>query len=194
MGKLIDLTGKRFGFWMVLSRASNNKSGQVQWKCCCECGAEKLVTANSLRSGNSTSCGCNHAPDLTGEVFGRLSVISLNKTSIDKSRRRWNCLCSCGQKVIVSTYKLREKITTSCGCALLDKMKEAVEAGKRIEQDNQSQIRQSLLLLEEQARVLSYFNQEMERSLSLMAECRREDPSCGIGEINMLCLVDVDEG
>ena len=193
MGKLIDLTGKRFGFWIVLSRGINNKSGQVQWKCRCECGMDKLVTANSLRSGNSTSCGCNHAPDLTGESFGRLTVISLDKSSIDKSRRRWNCACSCGQKTVVSTYKLREKITTSCGCALLDKMKAAVENGKKIEQENQAQIKHGLLLLEERARILSNFNQEMEKSLTLLEECKKNDQH-GMGEINMLCLVDIDEG
>jgi hypothetical protein len=115
MSKLIDLTGKRFGFWVVKSRGKNNACGQVQWLCVCECGNERNVTSNSLRSGNSTSCGCNHTPDLMGVKFGKLRVLNMVEC-LDKSRRYWKCQCKCGGKIIVSTYKLRQGIITSCGC------------------------------------------------------------------------------
>lgn len=113
MGKLIDLTKQRFGFWVVQNRDNNTKSGQVQWNCLCECGNNRLVTTNSLRSGNSTSCGCNHAPDLTDKVFDKLTVVKLSNP-IHKGRRYWLCKCECGKEVIASTYSLRECQITSC--------------------------------------------------------------------------------
>jgi S-ribosylhomocysteine lyase LuxS involved in autoinducer biosynthesis len=64
MSKLIDLSGQRFGFWMATARGKNSNSGQTQWMCTCECGIQKLVTTNSLRSYNSTSCGCNQSHNL----------------------------------------------------------------------------------------------------------------------------------
>ena len=129
MGKLIDLTNQRFGFWMVKNRGINTKNGHSQWLCLCECGIEKLITSNSLRTGNSTSCGCNHTPDLVGKLFSKLKVLSLN-ISENKARRYWVCQCKCGNIIIVSTYKLREKIVRSCGCSS-NQIKKTVFTGKK---------------------------------------------------------------
>ncbi|MBQ0014774.1 MAG: hypothetical protein KBS82_05580 [Oscillospiraceae bacterium] len=69
MPKLKDLTGQRFGSWTVIERAqdkitkSNNKF--TVWKCVCDCGTEREVVANSLLSGRSTSCGCEHSKIMT---------------------------------------------------------------------------------------------------------------------------------
>ena len=112
MGKLIDLTGQRFGFWVAKKRGANNKSGQSQWICKCECGKKLLITSNSLRTGNSTSCGCNNSPDLTALSFGLLKVINQSNTKF--GRKYWNCKCSCDNYIIVSTYKLRNHIIDSC--------------------------------------------------------------------------------
>lgn len=56
--KLIDLTGKKFGKLTVLKR-SHNKNNQVHWLCQCECGTIKEVSSQNLRTGHTTSCGCN---------------------------------------------------------------------------------------------------------------------------------------
>lgn len=53
--KIIDLTGKTFGRWLVLEY-----TGQSKWKCRCECGTVAEIDSWSLRSGNSKSCGCYH--------------------------------------------------------------------------------------------------------------------------------------
>lgn len=62
MGKLIDLTGKKFGRLTVIERDYEKKSGgktpRVYWKCSCECGNITVVQSDSLRSGYTTSCGC----------------------------------------------------------------------------------------------------------------------------------------
>lgn len=60
MPKFIDLTGMSFGRLDVLSRAYKDNDKKTYWKCLCACGAEALVLAHSLRSGNTKSCGCLH--------------------------------------------------------------------------------------------------------------------------------------
>lgn len=58
MRKLDDLTGRNFGSWVVLSRDKNGSFSHTKWVCKCSCGTEKSVYGNSLRSGDTTSCGC----------------------------------------------------------------------------------------------------------------------------------------
>lgn len=53
--QLIDLTGKRFGRWLVIERSPNRKKA-VMWLCRCDCGTEKVVHGTSLKSGVSTMC------------------------------------------------------------------------------------------------------------------------------------------
>lgn len=57
MGRFIDLTGQRFGRLMVLERAPNVR-GRGAWLCRCNCGKEKIISTDRLRSGESRSCGC----------------------------------------------------------------------------------------------------------------------------------------
>ena len=54
----IDLTGHRFGRLVVIREYGRAKDRQVTWLCRCECGAEVVVKAGNLRSGNTQSCGC----------------------------------------------------------------------------------------------------------------------------------------
>ena len=58
MGNLKDYVGERFGRLIVIKRAENNKFNQVQWLCKCDCGNEKIVSANNLRNKQTRSCGC----------------------------------------------------------------------------------------------------------------------------------------
>lgn len=61
-----------------------------------------------------------HLMDLTGARFGRLTVIrEAQRTEQPRIRRRWECLCDCGNIVVVGHGDLRrvgEKATRSCGC------------------------------------------------------------------------------
>lgn len=59
-----DLTGQRFGRWVVVSRSVNQGSAAA-WLCRCECGVERVVLGGRLRSGTSRSCGCL-AREITG--------------------------------------------------------------------------------------------------------------------------------
>lgn len=57
MAKFQDLSGKRFGRWLVVDRAEN-RCGRSHWNCVCKCGATASVAACSLTLGKSVSCGC----------------------------------------------------------------------------------------------------------------------------------------
>lgn len=61
MPKFIDLTGQRFGRFLVLAYAGPNKQGAATWWCKCDCGKEKVVTGSELRRGSTQSCGCYHS-------------------------------------------------------------------------------------------------------------------------------------
>lgn len=60
MGKVIDLTGQKFGRLTVISRVENNKYGCARWNCRCDCGCFKTVLGATLRIGSTLSCGCLH--------------------------------------------------------------------------------------------------------------------------------------
>jgi len=54
--------------------------------------------------------------DLTGMVFGRLTVISRDKND-SRGNSRWYCRCECGSFVSVVGYALKAmRPTESCGC------------------------------------------------------------------------------
>lgn len=58
MSTLIDLTGKKFGYWTVIKRDFKNRKNGVYWICKCDCGTIKSVCGEMLRNGASSSCGC----------------------------------------------------------------------------------------------------------------------------------------
>src|SRR5271166_3927117 len=59
MGKLQDLTNRRFGRLFVLRRAEKNSAWQkVTWWVRCDCGKELPVVGASLRRRLTLSCGC----------------------------------------------------------------------------------------------------------------------------------------
>ena len=65
MTVVVDLTGKRYNRWRVLSREENSPSGKAKWLCECACGQQGIVFSTALRSGISTSCGCRHIEIVT---------------------------------------------------------------------------------------------------------------------------------
>lgn len=61
-----DMTGRRYGRWVVLRRAEN-RGKKTRWWCLCDCGATAAVDTAHLKGGRSTSCGC-YRVDRTKEV------------------------------------------------------------------------------------------------------------------------------
>ena len=56
--------------------------------------------------------------DRTGEVYGRLTVIRYLGKVPGKVKNYWECSCSCGTKVQITTSNLATGHTQSCGCLL----------------------------------------------------------------------------
>jgi hypothetical protein len=176
MGKLINLTGQRFGFWLVKEKCLCNKDNHSQWLCICECGIEKCITSNSLRTGNSTSCGCNHTPDLTDKIFGKLKVLNIN-ISDDKNRRYWNCKCKCGNIIIVSTYKLRQKIIKSCGCDLYKLAKDSSKSRANFITESII-MKNNIISIEKQMKELTTLNSKLEENVAELLKTIFKKQNC----------------
>ena len=53
-----EMVGRRFGKLVVLGLAEKRgERGKRYWVCGCDCGREYTVAGNSLRKGNTTTCG-----------------------------------------------------------------------------------------------------------------------------------------
>lgn len=65
--------------------------------------------------------------DLTGQKFGRLTVIERTENHISprgKTYAKWRCVCECGNYIDVQGRNLRSGETKSCGCFAKEKSKE----------------------------------------------------------------------
>lgn len=123
------LPKQKFGKLTVLHKAENyvTKSGkhEIAWVCQCDCGNQITIRDDSLKSGNTRSCGClhkevmkSHREDLTGQVFGQLTVIGPAEDYILPSgycAHRWLCQCVCGKQAIVFASSLKNGNARSCG-------------------------------------------------------------------------------
>ena len=98
----------------------------VIWKCQCDCGKIVYVSAKSLKQSNTKSCGClntetraalgkTHKKDLTGQIFGKLTVLGDFGDRKDNAIL-WKCKCACGAIIYVKGISLKTGHTTSCGC------------------------------------------------------------------------------
>lgn len=120
MGKMIDVTGQKFG--RLTACYPTRVNGRFGWHCICDCGTECDVDSSNLRSGKQQSCGClrresgqNRKKDLTGQKFGKLTVLESTKER-QGGAIMWRCLCDCGMETLVSTGNLTSGHTSSCGC------------------------------------------------------------------------------
>lgn len=113
-----DLTGKRFGKLMVLSKTENRKRGAYLWRCQCDCGNICEKTTGDLNSGSAISCGCSwrQAAVRAGERYGKLVAVRPTEHRSSKSVV-WECRCDCGNIITVRATLLTSGHTTSCGCA-----------------------------------------------------------------------------
>lgn len=129
MAKLIDLTGKTFGKLTVIERGEDqiNPSGRkrVRWLCQCECGNTVLVAGESLRAGQSNSCGCGRGEankknaaikdnECLGKAFVDLTV--LRRVENRGTNVAYECKCTCGNTCIALRADLISGKKTHCGC------------------------------------------------------------------------------
>lgn len=125
--KRTDLVGKKFGRLTVIQDTLERaKDGCVIWKCQCDCGNFCEKSTKLLNTGHAKSCGCLHIEsarqrgvnsciDLTGRIFGKLTVLRKSNNRCGTCVK-WICKCQCGNVTEVSSQNLLKNLTKSCGC------------------------------------------------------------------------------
>lgn len=118
-----DLIGQRFGRLVVIEKLPT-KNNRYWWRCKCDCGNFKDVPTRYLTAGRTKSCGClnktnskNVRKDITGEKFGRLTVIEYAGSNKKRKTSMWLCRCECGNEKVIAYQDLKRE-TKSCGCLL----------------------------------------------------------------------------
>lgn len=66
--------------------------------------------------------------DITGQRFGRLTVLALDSTS--KQGAKWLCRCDCGIEKVVAGFHMRKGLTHSCGCLRKERVLAALSQAK----------------------------------------------------------------
>lgn len=56
MGKILDITGERYGRLVALNPIAGTSPSK--WRCACDCGNFCSPVIASLRNGHTSSCGC----------------------------------------------------------------------------------------------------------------------------------------
>lgn len=137
--KVKDITGLRSGK-LTVTDMSHSDGREIYWKAVCDCGVVRTYRGGNLKQGKSKSCGCEthkwrkgsrHAvKDMTGEKFGRLTPVSF----VDDDRRGafWECVCDCGNSIVVSGKGLRSGDSKSCGCMQKDTVTTHGESGHEL--------------------------------------------------------------
>ena len=117
VGRAEDLRGQQFGDLTVLYRIKPpNKKTSIIWLCKCSCGEYCTAYSNNLKRGKVHSCGhdaSNKFQDLTGETFGRLTVVKRAPDIIEKDTHSvvaWYCSCSCGNPELVVVRSMNLKL------------------------------------------------------------------------------------
>lgn len=123
--KIEDLSKKTFGNLTVVSldrelmdkRKEEGLPKSTFWKCRCKCGKIISVRASDLKSGNTSSCGCNKRKDLSGKIFGDLKVIQYDEQKSKSLKHTYyKVQCVCGKIFSTRGENLLQLRTTSCGC------------------------------------------------------------------------------
>ncbi len=102
-----NLEGKRYGKWLVIKMMEGRNC-----VCQCDCGIIKEVNISNLKSGKTTSCGCDKRNDLTGKKIGKLTI--LKRLPKSKSYIEYECECECGNIITKSYSSLVSSIGQKC--------------------------------------------------------------------------------
>lgn len=114
------------------------ENNRTYWLCRCDCSNEKWIRADSIKSGNSVSCGCQQKSkpkNLSGKRFGRLVAIR----PIEQKKYRnivWECKCDCGNTTNVSSSNLIAGHIQSCGCLASDISKKTIKEAVKVTKEN----------------------------------------------------------
>lgn len=110
-----NLTGKKVGRLTAIKPTKIRVGSCVKWLCKCDCGNFTKVNSHALTSSQTLSCGCINSPNLSGKIFGKLTVIKKGKNI--KGQQFWICKCECGYFTKTTTGRLNFGTSISCGVA-----------------------------------------------------------------------------
>lgn len=136
--------------------------------------------------------------DLTGQRFGRLTVLEKGKphiTSGGKYIATWVCKCDCGNITTVQGQKLRKGHTTSCGCLIKENKGARFEdlTGKKFNRltvikfipQNERKARQySWLCRCDCGNLVKANASKLKMGLQKSCGCLKEEMKYDIGEVN----------
>jgi len=126
----MEFLDKKIGKVLVIEKCGPKSTGKSRslkiYKCICDCGKEVMISREQLTRNKTPSCKkCARKfrfKDLTGQKFGKLTVINLYESG-DYISTKWNCICECGNnKTLIGTSLTNGKIT-DCGCVYKNKDK-----------------------------------------------------------------------
>lgn len=122
-----DISGLKINHLTAI-RFDKEKStkGRMYWIFRCDCGKECSLLKHPVLRGNRKSCGClsitqkgrdsfTSPIQMEGRKFGRLTALSVAKKG-KNGIYYWQCLCDCGEEVVIIGSSLRKGETKSCGC------------------------------------------------------------------------------
>ncbi len=116
-----DLTGQRYGSLTVIELMPSEPGKHRMWRCKCDCGGETVSSTYRLTTGLTSHCGCRKIRDLTGQRFGKLTVLGLSDKRAPRGKRTvilWECLCDCGEITYKATDTLKNDDVNMCSnCA-----------------------------------------------------------------------------
>lgn len=118
-----EYVGKVYGKITVVERnfeheKSRPSHGSRYYICKCECGGQKTIAIQKLKSGHTRSCGCEkHVKINPGEKYGMFTALEPTDRKVGTSQsRHYLCQCECGNVLPVSVSNLKSGKKYSCGC------------------------------------------------------------------------------
>lgn len=120
-----DLRGRKFGKLTAIEMVDVPNTHHTFWRWRCDCGNEKVIRTDYVKSGSVKSCGCirgRKAIVNIGDKFGKLTVLEVAGKS-KKGELIYKCKCDCGNITTVKGIHLFNGNTKSCGCIKKERMK-----------------------------------------------------------------------
>lgn len=115
------LIGSKFGMLTILdtkiveTKGKNRMYKRLYVYCKCDCGNEKWIRFDGVKSGKVKGCGCltSVKTDLEGKRFGEL--LAIKPVGSTGNITNWLCKCDCGKDTIVARNNLISGRTKTCG-------------------------------------------------------------------------------
>lgn len=125
LGRGKNISQQIFGDYQALYRTApppSTASKQIYWLCqCVKCKKYIIKSASTLQK-SVNECECRN--DLSGQRFGRWTVLALTEERTKNRGKIWQCKCDCGTIKNVPAETLKRGESKSCGCYQKEKAAE----------------------------------------------------------------------